>query len=313
MNKTAKIYVAGHRGLAGSAIMRRLQQEQYTNIITRTSQELDLRRQTDVEAFFAQEQPEYVFLAAARVGGIYANNTYRADFLADNLYIQNNVLMSAYRHGAKKLLFLGSSCIYPKYAPQPLREDSLLTGTLEPTNEPYSIAKIAGIKLAEALQDQYGFAAISCMPTNLYGPNDNFDLQNSHVLPALIRKFVEAHATNAPSVTVWGSGMPRREFLHSDDAGSAFVWLMQNYTSKDFVNVGTGTDVTIRELAELICREVGFTGEIVWDSTKPDGTPQKLMDVSRIHGLGWRHTIELTDGIRSTVAWYRREHMDISV
>ncbi len=309
MDQSEKIYVAGHRGLAGSAIMRRLHDQGYTNIITRTSQELDLRDQAKVEAFFSHERPAYIFLAAAKVGGIHANNTYRADFLVENLNIQNNVLMSAYRHGAKKLLFLGSSCIYPKMAPQPLREDCLLTGTLEPTNEPYAIAKIAGIKLAEALYDQYGFRAISCMPTNLYGPNDNFDLQNSHVLPALIRKFLEAKESNAPTVTVWGSGSPRREFLHSDDAGSAFVWLMQNYEGRDFLNIGTGEDITIRELADIIREESGYTGEIVWDSTKPDGTPRKLMDVSRLHELGWRHTIELREGIRSTIAWYRREKM----
>jgi GDP-L-fucose synthase len=304
MELTSKIYVAGHRGLVGSAIVQRLQEQGYTNIITRTSKELDLRRQADVERFFETERPEYVFDAAAKVGGIYANNTYRADFLFENLEIQNNVIYSAYRSGAKKLLFLGSSCIYPKLAAQPLREDSLLTGPLEPTNEPYAIAKIAGIKLCETLHDQYGFRAISCMPTNLYGPNDNFDLQNSHVMPALIRKFLEAKESNAESVTAWGTGAPLREFLHSYDAADAMIFLMQHYEGRDFVNIGTGKDISIKALTELVAEIVGFTGKIEWDTTKPDGTPRKLMDVERLHALGWQHKISLRDGIKHAVEWY---------
>jgi GDP-L-fucose synthase len=305
MKKNSSIYVAGHRGLVGSALVRALRQQGFTNIITRTSQELDLRRQQDVEVFFAATKPEYVFDAAAKVGGIYANNTYRADFLYDNLQIQNNLFHAAYKHGVKKFLFLGSSCIYPKLAPQPMREDALLTGPLEPTNEPYAIAKIAGIKLAEALRDQYGFQAISCMPTNLYGPNDNFDLQNSHVLPALIRKFVEAQQSEASSVVVWGTGSPLREFLHADDAASAMIFLMQNYDGRDFVNIGTGEEISIKALAEMIRELVGYTGEIVWDTSKPDGTPRKLMNVERLHALGWRHRIGLREGIQSTIEWYR--------
>jgi GDP-L-fucose synthase len=307
MELNSKIYVAGHRGLVGSAIVVRLQEQGYSNIITRTSKELDLRRQADVERFFEQERPEYVFDAAAKVGGIYANNTYRADFLYENLEIQNNVIHSAYRFGAKKLLFLGSSCIYPKLAPQPLREDSLLTGLLEPTNEPYAIAKIAGIKLCETLYDQYGFRAISCMPTNLYGPNDNFDLQNSHVMPALIRKFVEAKERGDASVTAWGTGAPLREFLHSHDAADAMIFLMKNYEGRDFLNIGTGKDMSIKALTELVAEIVGFAGNIEWDTTKPDGTPRKLMDVERLHALGWRHRISLRDGIQQVVAWYLRE------
>lgn len=304
MQITSKIYVAGHRGLVGSAIVHRLQEQGFTNIITRTSKELDLRRQVDVERFFEQERPEYVFDAAAKVGGIHANNTYRADFLYENLEIQNNVIHSAYRFGAKKLLFLGSSCIYPKFAPQPLREDSLLTGLLEPTNEPYAIAKIAGIKLCEALYDQYEFRAISCMPTNLYGPNDNFDLQTSHVMPALIRKFVEAKENGNASVTAWGTGAPLREFLHSHDAADAMIFLMQNYEGRDFVNIGTGKDISIKALTELVAEIVGFTGTIEWDTIKPDGTPRKLMDVERLHALGWRHKISLRDGIKNAVEWF---------
>jgi GDP-L-fucose synthase len=299
-----KIYVAGHRGLVGSAIVYKLTEQGYTNILTRTSKELDLRRQADVEQFFEQERPEYVFDAAAKVGGIYANNTYRADFLYENLAIQNNVMNSAYQCGAKKLLFLGSSCIYPKFAPQPLREDSLLTGLLEPTNEPYAIAKIAGIKLCEALRDQYGFRAISCMPTNLYGPNDNFDLQTSHVMPALIRKFIEAKETGASTVTAWGTGSPLREFLHSYDAADAMIFLMKTYEGRDFVNIGTGKDMSIKALTELVAEIVGFVGTIEWDTTKPDGTPRKLMDVQRLHALGWQHTISLREGITQAVAWY---------
>ena len=304
MNKDSKIYVAGHRGLVGSAIVRRLQGEGYTSIVTRTSRELDLRRQADVETFFAQEQPEYIFLAAAKVGGIHANNTYRADFLLDNLQIQNNIIQSAFKTGAKKLLFLGSSCIYPKFAPQPITEDALLTGVLEPTNEPYAIAKIAGIKLCEALRDQYGFNAVSCMPTNLYGPHDNFDLETSHVLPALIRKFHEAKVSGNPSVTLWGTGSALREFLHADDAADAMVFLMKNYDEKQFLNIGTGSDISIRELAELMKEIIGYEGELQWDTSKPDGTPRKQLDVSRLHDLGWRHSISLRDGIRHTYEWF---------
>ncbi len=304
MTHTNSIYVAGHRGLVGSAIVQRLREQGYTNIITRTSKELDLRRQADVERFFEQERPEYVFDAAAKVGGIYANNTYRADFLYENLAIQNNIIHSAYRFGATKLLFLGSSCIYPKLAPQPLHEDALLTGPLEPTNEPYAIAKIAGIKLCEALRDQYGFQAISCMPTNLYGPNDNFDLQTSHVLPALIRKFIEAKESSAPEVIAWGTGSPLREFLHSHDAADAMIFLMQNYDGREFLNIGTGQEISIKALTELIAEIVGYSGTITWDSTKPDGTPRKLMDVGKLHHLGWRHKIELREGITSVVEWY---------
>jgi GDP-L-fucose synthase len=307
MQTTSRIYVAGHRGLVGSAIERGLRAQGFQTIITRSSSELDLRRQADVEALFASEAPEFVFDAAARVGGIYANNTYRADFLYDNLAMQNNIIHAAYRSGVKKLLFLGSSCIYPKLAPQPMREDSLLTGPLEPTNEPYAIAKIAGIKLCEALRDQYAFNAIACMPTNLYGDNDNFDLQHSHVLPALIRKFVEARRSAAPTVTVWGTGAPRREFMHADDAASAMIFLMQHYDGRDFINIGTGSDVSIKELAELVAARTGYTGTIVWDPTKPDGTPRKLMNVERLHGLGWRHSIALEAGIDRTIAWFETQ------
>lgn len=307
MNLSDKIYVAGHRGLVGSALVRRLNQEGYTNIITRTSREIDLRRQVEVESFFAQEQPEYVFLAAAKVGGIHANNTYRADFLLDNLQIQNNILQSALKTGVKKLLFLGSSCIYPKLAPQPMTEDALLTGPLEPTNEPYAIAKIAGIKLCEAMRDQYGFNAISCMPTNLYGPNDNFDLETSHVFPALIRKFHEAKLAGTPSITLWGTGVAKREFLHADDAADAMVFLMKNYDGRQFVNIGTGKDISIRELAELMKDIIGYEGSLEWDATKPDGTPRKLLDVSRLHELGWQHTIGLREGIVHTYNWYRQQ------
>lgn len=304
MNTTDKIYIAGHRGLVGSAIARKLQSEGFSNIVSRTSGELDLRRQSDVETFFEQERPDYVFLAAAKVGGIHANNTYRADFLLDNLQIQNNIIQSAFRTGTKKLLFLGSSCIYPKFAPQPMTEDTLLTGALEPTNEPYAIAKIAGIKLCEAMRDQYGFNAISCMPTNLYGPHDNFDLETSHVLPALIRKFHEAKVSGSPSVMLWGTGTARREFLHADDAAEAMVFLMKHYEGRSFVNIGTGCDISIRELAETMKDIVGFEGELLWDASKPDGTPRKLLDVSRLSELGWQHRIALRDGIRHTYEWF---------
>lgn len=300
MEKSAKIYIAGHRGMVGSAIHRKLVQEGFDNFVFRTSSELDLREQADVRAFFATERPEYVFLAAAKVGGIMANNIYRAEFLHENLQIQNNIIDSAYRNDVKKLLFLGSSCIYPKLAPQPLQEDSLLTGTLEPTNEPYAIAKIAGIKMCEAYRSQYGCDFISVMPTNLYGPNDNYDLNKSHVLPAMIRKFHEAKEENKPFVELWGTGSPLREFLHADDLADACYFLMQNYSEAGFLNIGVGTDVTIKALAELIRGVVGYEGDIQWNTEKPDGTPRKLMDVSKLHGLGWKHKTELADGIRVT-------------
>ncbi|WP_310589887.1 GDP-L-fucose synthase [Dyadobacter sp. CY343] len=300
MEKSAKIYIAGHRGMVGSAIHRKLVKEGFNNLVLKTSSELDLRDQGAVRSFFETERPEYIFLAAAKVGGILANNIYRAEFLHDNLLIQNNVIDSAYRSGATKLMFLGSSCIYPKLAPQPLREDSLLTGLLEPTNEPYAIAKIAGIKMCEAYRAQYGCNFISAMPTNLYGPNDNYDLNNSHVLPAMIRKFHEAKEENRPAVELWGTGSPLREFLHADDLADACYFLMQNYNEPGFVNVGVGADVTIKSLAEMIRDIVGYEGDINWNTDKPDGTPRKLMDVSKLHGLGWKHRIELEDGIRVT-------------
>ncbi len=286
MNTAARIYVAGHRGMVGSAISRNLKNKGYTNLVFRTSSELDLRNQQEVDQFFNTEKPEYVFLAAAKVGGIHANNTYRADFLYENLMIQNNVIHAAYRYGVKKLMFLGSSCIYPKMAPQPLKEECLLSGKLEHTNEPYAIAKIAGIKMCEAYHSQYGCNFISVMPTNLYGPNDNYDLNNSHVLPALIRKFHEAGQQQAPFVEVWGTGTPLREFLHADDMADACVFLMNNYSGDQFVNIGTGSDLSIRDLALLIKKITGYEGELRFDNTKPDGTPRKLMDVSYLHSLG---------------------------
>ena len=298
MEKNAKIYVAGHRGMVGSAIVRQLEAQGYTNLVFRTSKELDLRNQAAVEAFFEAEKPDYVFLAAAKVGGIVANNTYRADFLYENLAIQNNIIHQSYLQGVRKLLFLGSSCIYPKLAPQPLKEEYLLSGYLEPTNEPYAIAKIAGIKLCEAYLSQYGCNFISAMPTNLYGPNDNYDLQNSHVLPAMIRKFHEAKTTGKTEVVLWGTGSPMREFLYADDLAEACMYLMENYNEAELVNVGTGVDVTIKELAETVREIVGFEGDLVWDTSKPDGTPRKLMDVSKLHAAGWKHTIELKEGIK---------------
>ena len=304
MDKNSKIYVAGHRGLVGSAIVRRLRQEGYSNLVTRTSRELDLREQAAVREFFDRERPEYVFLAAARVGGILANNTYPADFLYQNLMIEANVIESARQSGVKKLLFLGSTCIYPKMAPQPLMEEYLLTGPLEPTNEWYAVAKIAGIKLCQASQRQYGASFISAMPTNLYGPEDNFDLESSHVMPALIRKFHEARISRAQTVTVWGTGTPLREFLHVDDCAAACLFLMQNYDGEGIVNIGVGEDLPIAELAELISRVVGFTGKIVYDPGKPDGTPRKLVDVSRINDLGWRAGIPLEAGVRTTYEWF---------
>jgi GDP-L-fucose synthase len=304
MDKNSKIYVAGHRGLVGSAIVRRLRQEGYSNLLTRTSRELDLREQVAVRKFFEQERPEYVFLAAAKVGGILANNTWPADFLYQNLMIEANVIESARLSGVKKLLFLGSTCIYPRMAPQPLKEEYLLTGPLETTNEWYAVAKIAGIKLCQACQRQYGSRFISAMPTNLYGPEDNFDLDSSHVMPALIRKFHEAKIGQAPTVTVWGSGKPLREFLHVDDCAAACLFLMQHYDGEEIVNIGVGEDLPISELAELIKKVVDFTGDIVYDTGKPDGTPRKLVDVSRINGLGWRAGIPLETGVRRTYEWF---------
>ena len=297
MEKDAKIYIAGHRGMVGSAIHRKLEAEGFNNLITRTSAELDLRNQHAVSEFFDAEKPDYVFLAAAKVGGIVANNTYRADFLYENLAIQNNVIHNAYLSGVKKLMFLGSSCIYPKLAPQPLKEDYLLTGTLEHTNEPYAIAKIAGIKMCDAYRDQYGCNFISVMPTNLYGYNDNYHPENSHVLPALIRKIHEAKINDHQSVTVWGSGTPMREFLFADDLAEACFYLMQNYSEPNLINIGTGHDLTIKDLALLIKEVLQFEGELVFDSSKPDGTPRKLMDVTKLHNLGWKHKIELREGI----------------
>ncbi|WP_287962495.1 GDP-L-fucose synthase [Alcanivorax sp.] len=346
MNNDAKIFVAGHSGLVGSAIVRRLQKESYENLLLRTSSELDLRDQSAVDVFFVEEKPEYVFLAAAKVGGIHANNSSPADFIRDNLQIEVNVIDAAWRNGVKKLLFLGSSCIYPKMAPQPLKEEYLLTGPLEPTNEWYAIAKIAGIKMCQAYRRQYGFDAISLMPTNLYGPNDNFDLETSHVLPAMLRKFHLAklvmqgdldaivrdeqrfgripndvlamlglertdggfRRTGAePKVVLWGTGSPRREFLHVDDLAAACLFLMQNYSDEQIVNAGVGKDVTIRDLAEMIRAVVGFDGEIVWDRSKPDGTPRKVLDVSRIERLGWCSRISLEEGLLANYLWYKKE------
>lgn len=309
MNKQDKVYVAGHRGMVGSAIVRKLKAEGHTNIVVRTSKELDLKEQQAVRDFFAQEKPAYVYLAAAKVGGIHANNVYRAQFLYENLMIESNIIHSAYENGVKKLLFLGSSCIYPKLAPQPLKEESLLTGLLEQTNEPYAIAKIAGIKLAESYRRQYGCDFISAMPTNLYGPNDNYDLNNSHVLPALIRKFHTAKVTNSPSVEVWGTGSPMREFLHVDDLADACYFLMGNYDEELFLNIGTGEDLTIKALAEMIKDIVGYAGELKWNTEKPDGTPRKLMDVSRLHNLGWKHRIGLREGIAAVYAEFATSEM----
>jgi GDP-L-fucose synthase len=304
MNESARIYVAGHQGLVGSAVVCELERRGYANLLLRGSAELDLRRQSDVEAFFERERPEYVVLAAARVGGIHANDTYPADFIRDNLQIQTNVIDAAWRSGTKKLCFLGSSCIYPKLAPQPMREDALLGGALEPTNQWYAIAKIAGIKLCQAYRRQYGFDAISLMPTNLYGPRDNFDLRNSHVLPALIRRFHEAKQRGDAEVTIWGTGTPRREFLHVHDLAAAVVHLMEHYSGEALVNVGLGEDIAIRDLAALVARVVGFEGRVTTDPSRPDGPPRKLLDVTRAHGLGWRAKIDLEEGIRDTYAWF---------
>jgi GDP-L-fucose synthase len=298
MVKNSKIYVAGHRGMVGSAIVRKLQQEGYENIVFRTSGELDLRNQEAVEKFFKDQKPDYVFLAAAKVGGIVANNTYRGEFLYDNLMIQNNIIHAAYKNSVTKLLFLGSSCIYPKFADQPIKEEYLLTGALEQTNEPYAIAKIAGLKLCEAYRSQYGCNFIAAMPTNLYGPNDNYDLQNSHVLPALLRKMIVAKRTNQPQVEIWGSGNPRREFLHVDDLADASFYLMKEYNDASWINIGVGEDVSIRELAELIQQITGYTGELVFNTDKPDGTPRKLLDVSKLSATGWKARIGLEEGIR---------------
>lgn len=304
MAKEARIYVAGHRGLVGSAIVRRLQQEGFANLLLKTSAQLDLRDQGATAAFFREERPDYVFLAAAKVGGIVANSSYPADFIYDNLMIQNNVIHSSYLTGVKKLLMLGSTCIYPKLAPQPIREETLLTGPLEPTNEPYAIAKIAGIKMCQSYNRQYGTRFISAMPTNLYGPNDNFDLTTSHVLPALIRKFHEAKVSGNAEVVVWGSGKPYREFVHVDDVARAALFLMEQYEGWDPINVGSGEELTIADLARKVGEVVGFAGEIRFDPGQPDGTPRKVCDVSRIHALGWRHRIGLHEGIRDTYAWY---------
>lgn len=305
MELHAKIYVAGHRGMVGSAIVRRLNTLGYTNLVYRTSKELDLRNQAAVEAFYAEEKPDYVFVASAKVGGIHANNTYRAEFLYDNLMIQNNLIHQAYVHGVQKLLFLGSSCIYPKMAPQPLEESYLLTGVLEPTNEPYAIAKIAGIKMCEAYRDQYGCNFISAMPTNLYGPNDNYDLNNSHVLPALIRKFHEAKTEGKDEVIVWGDGSPLREFMHVDDLAEALVHLMLHYNDKMFINAGTGEEISIGDLALLVKKITGFEGKLTFDTTKPNGTPRKLMDVSRLHATGFKHSIGLESGIAAVYAEFK--------
>lgn len=299
MQKNSKIYVAGHRGMVGSAIMRRLRKEGFENLVFRNSKELDLRNQLAVQEFFRKEKPEFVFLAAAKVGGILANNTFRADFLYENIMIQSNIIDAAHQNNITKLMFLGSSCIYPKLAPQPLKEEYLLTGLLEDTNEPYAIAKIAGIKMCDAYRAQYGCNFISVMPTNLYGPNDNYDLKNSHVLPALIRKFVEAKRANSKEVILWGTGSPRREFLHADDLADACLFLMQKYDEAGLVNIGVGDDVRIKTLAELVQKIVGFEGEIRHDLTKPDGTPRKLMDVTKLHQMGWKHQISLEAGIRA--------------
>lgn len=304
MNKNSKIYVAGHRGLVGSAIVRNLQEKGFNNIIFRTHKELDLTNQNEVRKFFEEERPEYVFLAAAKVGGIHANNTYPADFIYENLMIQNNVIKAAHDFEVKKLLFLGSTCIYPKMAPQPIKEDYLLTGALEETNEAYAVAKIAGLEMCKFFKRQYGDNFISCMPTNLYGPNDNFDLKNSHVLPALIRKFHEAKVNNSEVVEVWGTGKPLREFLYVDDMADACVFLMENYDGEQHVNIGTGVEVSIRELAETVKEVVGFAGELVFNTDMPDGTPRKLTTVDKLNGLGWRHKVDLNNGITMAYEWF---------
>lgn len=309
MNLDAKIYVAGHRGLVGSAIVRNLTAKGYSNLVFRTSQELDLTKRDQVDVFFEEEQPEYVFLAAAKVGGIVANNDFPADFIRDNLMIQTNVIDAAYQNEVKKLLFLGSTCIYPKLAAQPMKEDLLLTGELEPTNEPYAIAKIAGIKMCQSYNRQYGTNFISIMPTNLYGPQDNFDLNSSHVLPALIRKFHEAKLNNTPTVEVWGTGTPKREFLYSDDLADAAIYLMNSYSGSDLVNIGIGKDISIKELAEKIGETVGYAGEVVFNASKPDGAPRKLVDINRLTSLGWQATTPLDEGLEMTYKWFL-EHIE---
>jgi GDP-L-fucose synthase len=310
MEKTARIYLAGHQGLVGSSLHRQLQRQGYQQILVQALEELDLRRQADTEAFFAAARPEYVLLAAARVGGIIANQSYPGNFIYDNLMIQSNILEAARRFGVKKLLFLGSSCIYPKFAPQPMTEDCLLTGLLESTNEPYAVAKIAGIKMCQAYRRQYGCNFITVMPTNLYGPGDNFDLENSHVIAALIRKFHEGRIQGASTVTLWGTGTPRREFLHVDDAADACLFLMQRYNEPGIINIGVGEDLTIRTLAELVKRVVGFTGDIRWDADKPDGTPRKLLDINLIRKYGWQAKISLEEGLRQTYQWFREHFPD---
>ncbi|MDK0750902.1 GDP-L-fucose synthase [Clostridium perfringens] len=308
MNKNSKIYVAGHRGLVGSAIVRNLEEKGFKNIICRTHKELDLTNQNEVKKFFEEERPEYVFLAAAKVGGIHANNTYPADFIYENLMIQNNVIKAAHDFEVKKLLFLGSTCIYPKMAPQPIKEDYLLTGSLEETNEAYAVAKIAGLEMCKFFKRQYGDNFISCMPTNLYGPNDNFDLKNSHVLPALIRKFHEAKVNNSEAVEVWGTGKPLREFLYVDDMADACVFLMENYDGEQHVNIGTGVEVSIRELAETVKEVVGFEGEMVFNIDMPDGTPRKLTTVDKLNGLGWKHKVDLNSGIKMAYEWFLKNY-----
>ncbi len=304
MEKNARIYLAGHRGLVGSALLRALQRKGHTDILTRTHAELDLRRQADVERFFEKERPEYVLLAAAHVGGIYANASYPADFICNNLQIQTNVIESARQYGVKKLLFLGSSCIYPKFAPQPMPESCLLSGPLEPTNDSYAIAKIAGIKMCQAYHRQYGFSAVSVMPTNLYGPQDNFHPENSHVLPALLRRFHEARLAQAPEVRIWGTGAALREFLHVDDMADACLYLMETYDDDEIVNIGSGEEISIADLARLIANIVGYQGKIIQDTSKPDGTPRKLLDLTKLHALGWKARISLEEGIRDTYRWY---------
>ena len=313
MLKSAKIYVAGSNGMVGSAIVRTLEAKGYSNIVVKSSKELDLKNQQAVRDFFSQEQPEYVFLAAAKVGGIHANNTYPATFIYDNIMIQSNVIQAAYEFNVKKLLFLGSSCIYPKFAPQPIKEEYLLTGSLEPTNEAYAIAKIAGLKMCQFYKQQYGCNFISAMPTNLFGINDNFNLENSHVLPALLRKFIEAKQNNKQEVTVWGSGTPMREFLFVDDLAEACLFLMENYNGNETVNIGTGEDVSIKELAETIMKIVGFEGNLIFDASKPDGAPRKLLNVSKINTLGWKHQTNLEEGIQKTLNWIQKNSFEMFV
>lgn len=313
MLKDAKIYVAGSNGMVGSAIVRALKAKGYVNLVVKSSKELDLKNQQAVRDFFSQEQPEYVFLAAAKVGGIHANNTYPATFIYDNIMIQSNVIQAAYDFNVKKLLFLGSSCIYPKFAPQPIKEEYLLTGSLEPTNEAYAIAKIAGLKMCQFYKQQYGCNFISAMPTNLFGINDNFNLENSHVLPALLRKFIEAKQNNKQEVTIWGSGTPMREFLFVDDLAEACLFLMENYNGNETVNIGTGEDVSIKELAETIMKIVGFEGNLIFDASKPDGAPRKLLDVSKINNLGWKHKMNLEEGIQKTLNWIQKNNFEMFV